>query len=188
MTKVYTIKLNKPKDKQIISEDAWNMLNKILLKDYNINIHDYEIIRNKYNKPYINPNMLYFNISHSFNMIVICISNNECGIDIEKIRNHEKHLALANKILCEEEYIEYEKCINKYDYLFKKWTMKESYFKCKGTGIIYSELNKSFDFSNTLTFKYIYDDKIQNEEYYISVTVDKESLTNECIQFEELEI
>lgn len=192
MTKVYIIKLKSKYEKKEISSLAYQKFKEISLNDFNIDIDKYEIIRNEYNKPYINPNIIYFNISHSYNLIVICISNKECGIDVEKIRKDKKHLLLSNKILDNDELTEYNKTMDKYDYLFKTWTKKESYFKCEGTGIRYSNLKNTFDFRNTLSFKYIYDTINGEEEYYISVTInnqaEKKYQREEQIEFDEIEI
>ena len=190
MTKVYILKLKNKYDKKAISNLAFQKFKEISLNDFNIDIDNYEIIRNEFNKPYINPNIIYYNISHSYNLITICISNKECGIDVEKVRKDEKHLMLANKILDERETNEVNTSVDKYDYLFKVWTMKESYFKCEGTGIIYNNLKNDFDFSNTISFKYIYDGIDESEDYYISITIKNNAKINkeEHLQFKEIEI
>ena len=68
--------------------------------------------------------------------------------------------------------------------------MKESYFKCEGTGIIYNNLKNYFDFSNTISFKYIYDGTDESEDYYISITIKNNAKINkeEHLQFKEIEI
>ncbi len=106
-----------------------------LLKELKIDYNSIQIYKNKNGKPYIENKNIYFNISHSNDYVVCAISNNEIGIDIEKIRtinpNVIKQFATVNEI----EYIK------KQDSYFKKcfeiFTLKESYFKCLGTNLNY---------------------------------------------------
>ena len=68
MTKVYILKLKNKYDKKAISNLAFQKFKEISLNDFNIDIDNYEIIRNEFNKTYINPNVIYYNISHSYNL------------------------------------------------------------------------------------------------------------------------
>jgi len=127
---------------------------------------------NKYKKPYLNL-PVYFNISHSYDLVALVISKYEVGIDIEKVQTRKEKL--ADKIFSEVEMKEYQE--NKSDsYLIKKWTEKEAYFKLLGTGLILNELKQ--DYSRYVKSYKLEDNK---EVYYLSVA------TNETININILE-
>lgn len=104
---------------------AWTMLYYILKEEYNI--EDFKVHYKENNKPYING--LYFNISHSYHMVAIIISDEECGIDIECLNNNKNIEKLKRRfnIVSDTEF-------------FKQWTRKEAYLKKIGTGIKISSL------------------------------------------------
>lgn len=140
------------------SSIGYYLLIKYLKEDFGIEINDEEILTNKFDKPYIKNNPIYFSISHSLNFVGVLLSDNECGLDIQHDDNltHEK---LAKKILLDKEYEMYEK--NR-DILFKKWVQIEAYYKKMGTGIKYNNLDISIDY---MVYE-IYDN--QNNKYYLS--------------------
>jgi len=100
--------------------------------------------KNKYGKPYLIDKNFYFNISHSNEITVIGISNNDLGIDLE--------------------YIEKESLT-----FYKDWTTKESFFKLIGKGLsMYNDKyeinfdnnqilykNKNYYFKNYLINNYL---------------------------------
>lgn len=105
-----------------------------LLKNKNINYSSIKIIKNKYGKPYIHNINIYFNISHSNNLVICGISDKEIGIDIEKIKNVKPNIINQFTTENEKKYIEEKK------ELFNKrsleiYTLKEAYFKCIGTNL-----------------------------------------------------
>lgn len=119
------------------------ILKEVLNKE---NIFNYEIVYNEYHKPYLKDNSLYFNISHTKDIVVIAVSDKEIGVDIQYLTYKENVL---NRVYNDKE-IELAKD-NKY--LFTKiWVMKEAYAKLKGQGISYNlknidtlKLEKEFD-------------------------------------------
>ena len=154
-------------DDYINSYVAWYYLYKILNNEFQIKLET--INHNEYDKPYINN--IYFNISHSKSLVCICISEYNCGVDIEFV-NLNKDLKLIKKKLGLDEDISN-------DAVIKRWTKIEANCKCLGTGIIYSKLLEYND-DNVFT-KEIYD--LNNNKYYISVITDNE---NEYINLVEL--
>lgn len=138
---------------------AWYYLNEKLKKDFNINLEKEEIFENEYHKPYIKN--IYFNLSHSENLIVIAISNNEVGIDIEIINNNKDYILLKKKLLVDN--ISNEE-------LIKKWTQIEASFKYDGTGILYSKLNE-INIENVSSYKVL--DRYNNS-YYLSIKTNEE--------------
>ena len=144
---------------------AWFFLLKILKEQYNVN--NPVIYENEYHKPLIKE--LHFNISHSNNLVLIGISNDNIGLDIEMV-NSLKDLTLLKKNIFNNELLDDE-------ILTKKWTQIEAKFKYDGTGIIYSNLKdmnlnneniKSFDILDSDNNKYYFSVK-SNEEFKINV-------------------
>lgn len=90
---------------------------------------DFDYIRNA--KPYLKqyPN-LYFNISHTKNMVACAISDEEVGVDIE----HKREI---KEITINNVFTEQEKQIAKYEMegYIRLWTMKEAYAKLSGKGV-----------------------------------------------------
>ncbi len=85
---------------------------------------------NEKGKPYAADLNVFFNVSHSGDMVVCAVSDNEIGIDIEKIR--PINLKAAEKFACSNEIEYMEQTQNGF---FEIWTLKEAYFKCIGTGL-----------------------------------------------------
>lgn len=132
--KKYKIKKYKKKMRKIQAITGEILLKNLLKKHYKIDYKDLTFYLNKYNKPYIKNKNIYFNISHSYNYVAVAISNKEIGIDIEKIRptniNTINYFATDNEI----KYILEDKTkITRR--LFTIYTLKEAYFKMKGTNL-----------------------------------------------------
>lgn len=128
------IKKYKKKMRKIQAITGEILLKNLLKKHYKIDYKDLTFYLNKYNKPYIKNKNIYFNISHSYNYVAVAISNKEIGIDIEKIRptniNTINYFATDNEI----KYILEDKTkITRR--LFTIYTLKEAYFKMKGTNL-----------------------------------------------------
>lgn len=181
MTKVYIIDINKdiknivlPSNlvdrvsKYKLSDDynnsyiAWSNLYLILKEEYNIDISCIDILENEYGKPFIND--IYFNLSHSNNIVTICISDEQCGIDVEMVNPKKDLSLLMKKILSSNELNQSDV----FDYFIMKWTKIESYFKYNGTGIVYSKIN-DIDIDNVFTYDIL---DSQNNKYYISIKSD----------------
>lgn len=106
-----------------------------LIKTLGINNSEIEIGYNDYGKPFLKNIQLYFNLSHSNKWVVCGWSNNEIGVDIEKI--DKTNIDIAKSLFCEAEYNyiksgeEYEQCKK----FIQIWTLKESYIKYIGKGL-----------------------------------------------------
>lgn len=86
-----------------------------------------------YGKPYCKTyNDIQFNISHSNDTFVLLLSNNNVGIDIEKIVNFNFDGILKFFTKDEREYILYNNTKDIIDF-YKIWTAKEAYTKYLGT-------------------------------------------------------
>ena len=116
------------------------LLLKKCLEEYHINIED--IRYGKHGKPEIEG--IYFNLSHSHDMVVLAVSNRPIGCDIEKVGKIRdgiaKHYFTDNEV----RYLEQYDGDKKREEFYHLWTMKESYMKMTGEG---SSLSlKSFEF------------------------------------------
>lgn len=91
---------------------------------------------NEYGKPYLKDNLsnFYFNVSHTNNAVVVAVSNQEIGVDIEKKR--EANLEIALRFFTKSEYSYIDKLPDKRNERFYEiWTKKEAYIKFVGKGL-----------------------------------------------------
>lgn len=145
-----------------------NTTSKDLLKDVlknELNITNYELTFNKYNKPYLKNRNIYFNISHDKNTTVLVTSDKEIGVDIEYYTYKE---SVMKKYYNEFEQQEIINSNNK-EYEFTRiWVMKEAFVKMKGQGISYGLQNVD----TTILKKQI--KLISNEKYIIAICQSEE--------------
>lgn len=86
--------------------------------------------KNSFGKPVAENADVFFSISHSGDFVACAVSDREIGIDIEKIRGIQFRAAEKFSTASELEYIG-----NDLTRFFRVWTLKEAFFKCKGTGL-----------------------------------------------------
>lgn len=99
------------------------------------------LLHNEVGQPYLVGCNEYISISHCEDTIVVAMSSNKVGIDVEKnlpSKGYELFLA-------DEEYALFNKSENKDDLLTTIWTLKESYVKLKGTGFFLDPTIISFN-------------------------------------------
>lgn len=108
----------------------------VLAMNKRFNVHGpLDFSFNENGKPFLKyfPN-LYFNISHCEIGVACAIAREKVGIDIQNIIPFD--IKLAKSICSENELESINTSVNKDLELTKIWTMKESYFKMLGTGLI----------------------------------------------------
>ena len=118
-----------PKDRKQ-SLGAGLLLNKVL-PSHGVLSNDIEYEEN--GKPKIQG--IYFNLSHSGEMVICAVSEKPVGCDVEKIK--EANLKVADRFFSENE-VEYLKTFDeksRASEFFRLWTMKESYMKMTGEGM-----------------------------------------------------
>lgn len=111
------------------------LLRIIICKCYGINNKDIVIAEDNHGKPFIKGILNFqFNISHSKNVLVLAISNNAIGIDVEQIRHFD--IKIVNRFFskCEKDYI-FNDNNNINSKCFYIWTKKEAYLKYIGKGL-----------------------------------------------------
>lgn len=140
----------------------------IACNDLGVSNTEITFLRNWYGKPYIKEFPKYhFNISHTSNIIVIVISNNEIGVDIEKIRNADLRIAKRFFTKDEQEYI-LENSLVQNNRFYEVWTKKEAYMKYVGKGL-HMPLNSFNVFDRNISEKL---KTFKREDYLITICSD----------------
>lgn len=173
---VFFVKKYKLSDDYLRSLLGWSILRKQLLEDFSIDLNSKEIKFNENGKPYINED-ISFNLSHSHNYVAVIISDTTCGIDVELYDEERDWNKLKNNILSSREISLIK---NNMD-VAKYWSIKEAYFKCKGTGILLSKLKEDMDYSQVKTTNVI---DVKGNKYFISYMTDE----NEVIQINKINV
>lgn len=95
----------------------------------------YDFTYNENNKPFLKtfPN-IHFNISHCKAGVTCVLANEKVGVDIQDIIKYNEKLAAS--ICSHAELKTIHNTIDQDLVLTQIWTMKESYFKMLGTGLI----------------------------------------------------
>ena len=124
---INSIKVEKKRNERIVSDHV----KRKALSDYcGVEPSNIEFGVSDKGKPFAKGLDVHFNVSHSAGIVVCAVSDNEIGIDIEKIKPINPEA--AKKFACpdELEYISSHK-----NGFFEIWTLKEAYFKCIGSGL-----------------------------------------------------
>ena len=108
---------------------AYSNLIRILKDKYQIRNLSFDFSK----KPKLVDNKIFFNISHTENVVVIGISNQEIGIDIENLNRITS--SNFNRILSKEEYDYYVMLGRLNRFLIETYVKKEAYLKYLGVGI-----------------------------------------------------
>lgn len=127
---------------KIRSITAEMMLRKALFKDFNISNEEIKFEKTYYGKPRLTNKDIKFNISHSGNFVVLAISNDDVGIDIEERKKYHHDIV---KLFHEKEIsiIENNSLNDRVKVFYDYWCLKESYIKFIGKGLS-EPLNSSF--------------------------------------------
>ncbi len=103
-----------------------------IAKNFNIPIKEIVFNKVKNGKPIVSGHKnIYFNISHSKNIVICAVSNSVIGIDIESLDRDVKFKSLTKRFFSEQEI----KLVNNSTDFLNIWTLKEAYLKAIGTGI-----------------------------------------------------
>eukprot|EP01047_Picozoa_sp_COSAG01_P000710 COSAG01_NODE_14_length_41020_cov_40.702133_2_plen_227_part_00 len=155
---------------KLISELSYLYLSRAIAYHLDVDISEIKFERNKYGKPFIKNNLIYFNLSHCAKHIAFCLSfMGPVGIDIENISRSIDFLKLAKRYFHTSEFT-YLSSLPSIEDLHREfyliWTQKEAYVKAIGRGISYGlnnftvqRLNTSFriaypnDFTREVEFK-----------------------------------
>ena len=123
-----------PKD-QALSLGAGLLLRYGLTKA-GVKYDDLKISYTPYNKPILEykPN-LYFNLSHSGSKVLLGINDKPIGVDVEEIQPIEENLTKLVFTVKEQAYYNILNPVDRLNYFYKIWTLKEAYLKAIGKGL-----------------------------------------------------
>ena len=117
---------------------ARGQMRKILDKYLQIENHKLVFSYNEFGKPYLENELLQFNLSHSHNLALLAINlQYELGVDIEYIYRKTNLLQIAKRFFSTNEYNELKSLPTDLQRkgFFNCWTRKESYIKARGKGL-----------------------------------------------------
>ena len=124
------------------------LLKYALEKYYNIEYEKENIEEDEFGKPYLSNRQIFFNISHSGNWSAIVCFVNDAGIDIERIDSPPFEIMPKNYTQNETDQIEDTVPEDKALMFYKFWTLKESYIKMIGQGLLIPLDSFSIDIRN----------------------------------------
>ncbi len=95
-----------------------------------------ELLTDKFGKPYFSGSDIHFNLSHSGGYVIIAVSEEKIGIDIQRMKQDKHRIAEKNFLPSECRYInEIEDEAVMQQRFCEIWTMKEAYLKNIGIGL-----------------------------------------------------
>lgn len=149
------------------------------LKPYNIEYSENTvIIKNKYGKPSLaeKPDIKY-NISHADGISACIVTDRECGIDCENVRQFRPNVMKRAFSESETELVLSAPETERDLLFFRLWTLKEAYIKAIGTGLSYPMKKACFSFENNVINSDIqgYEFKqyiLHNKKFIVSVAVE----------------
>ncbi len=112
-------------------------------------------------KPYLcNNSNVFFNLSHSKDMVACVIADREVGIDIQHMGEYKEEIIPRFFTVDEQKYIDIAK--DKKLAFYEVWTKKEALLKCKGTGLasigkesVFEAQKNGYTFTNTIIDEYM---------------------------------
>lgn len=113
------------------SPAAHMLLDEILEKEYGL--HHTNLSFGPQGKPYL-PHGPEFSISHSWGYIAIAVSDMPVGVDVELVRPYMERL--PERVLSKQELQWFRQRFSTKVDFFTLWTLKESYYKYRGTGLL----------------------------------------------------
>lgn len=165
--------------KDIPKNEQHNHAHKLLrecLKPLNIAYsEDTAITKNRYGKPSLTeyPDIKY-NISHADGISACIVSEYECGIDCENVREYRPNV-MKRAFSDDEKNMILSAPENQRNLLFfRLWTLKESYIKAIGMGLSFPLNQANFSFENGIINSNITDCRfrqyiLRNGKFIVSV-------------------
>ena len=141
--KINRYRLKKDKKRTLYGE---LLIRYMIMKTQHVANKEIEIAIGQSGKPYCksHPN-IYFNISHSGEWVVCVMCDNQVGADIEKIG--KVNWKIAERFFTEREQKRlFLSTDNREELFYKLWTLKESYMKYTGKGMVISLHSFDCDF------------------------------------------
>lgn len=153
----------------------------ILYKEYRFSPHLIIFEYNEFGKPSLKDcNDIFFNISHSGNWIVCTVSDSPVGIDVEG--EVSDVIPIANRFFSayENEYIRSRGISNQDEMFCKIWTLKESYLKCIGKGLMIPLNSFCFEFHKDEIL--LYKDNVRiSDFFFMNKKIDNDHYLSVCV-------
>ena len=141
------------------------VLSDIGLAEYGMDPEQLQIYKNEFGKEYIVDKPVYYNVSHSRELLCSAVSDSEIGVDCETVCEKDWN-ALSSRFFTKREYEAIRDSSDPLNEFFCVWTKKESYVKYTGEGL--SRPLDSFDVKDIENIQTTY--RIANT--YLTVTGD----------------
>ena len=125
-------------DKRGLHSHAHRLLRECL-RTVNIEYNeDTPVIKGKMGKPGLAEHPgIHFNLSHAEGITACIVSDFQCGIDCEKVREYRPNVMKRAFSEREREMVESAAASERDLLFFRLWTLKEAYVKAIGSGISY---------------------------------------------------
>ena len=130
MIRLYYRTLLSPKD----GSAAGRALLRTACAEYGVDYKAEPKYKNGYGKEYFKNAPLYYNVSHTKNLVCAAASPAEIGVDCETVRDLPDHLHIAKRFFTQREYESIKYSDEPLKTFFALWTTKESYIKYLGKG------------------------------------------------------
>ncbi|MBQ1846646.1 MAG: 4'-phosphopantetheinyl transferase superfamily protein [Clostridia bacterium] len=90
--------------------------------------------KNSRGKEYFKNAPLFYNVSHTKNLVCAAVSDTEVGVDCETVRDIPDHMKIAKRFFTRREFEEIEQSGDTLYAFLTVWTKKESFIKQTGEG------------------------------------------------------
>ena len=140
----------KDMDKKELHSHAHRLLRECL-RPYGIDYTEETLVtKGKMGKPSLacRPD-IHYNISHADGIAACIVSDCECGIDCERVREYRPNVMKRAFSEKERDMVEKAPDDMKAQLFFRLWTLKEAYVKAIGTGISYPMDTAEFGFEGS---------------------------------------
>ena len=121
------------------------LLRYALEEQFGMDCHTITFRYTKNGKPLLANSNVYFNLSHSSDWVVCAVGKNEIGIDVEELRQTDYKDIYGAFAETEIRLLNNLESNARGTTFYKLWTLKESYIKYCGTGLLYPFSNFSVD-------------------------------------------
>lgn len=106
---------------------SYVLLKELAQKNFDLNVDELQILKDKDGCPIVSGNKFYFNISHSKNLVSVVVSDKNVGIDLQKVAKYNKKI--AKKYFSPKEKLVLKFVLRKNYYFTKYWAKLEANIK-----------------------------------------------------------
>ncbi len=114
------------------------LLRSALAAEYGLSSSQIHIAAGENGKPQLADSKIRFNLSHSGEWVICAVGQTEIGADVEEIRETNFRTVAESFSAAEQALLEHTAADAQTDLFYRIWTLKESYVKYRGTGLLES--------------------------------------------------